>query len=81
MEKWQFNVLFCVGVGGAVLLLFAPALGLESIPNNPMATAGIGSILAYVLTQKRSIVRDHKKDEEPPEKEEPPQKEEEASTP
>lgn len=55
MKSWHFNVLFCVGVGGAVFLLFAPDLGL-SAASNPTATAGVGLILAYVLTQKKDWV-------------------------
>lgn len=62
MKEWQFNVLFFVGVGGAAFLLFAPAIsGMQDIPKNPGAVTGIGTILAYVLTQKKNIVKDKEK--------------------
>lgn len=54
MKEWQFNILFFVGVGGAILLLLGPEFGLK-IGQNPTAITGIGSILAYVLTQRKSI--------------------------
>ncbi len=58
MKEWQFNVLFWVGVGGTVFLVFAPAVpAFDQIPKNPGAIGGIGTILMYVLTQKRSIVK------------------------
>lgn len=62
MKEWQFNVLFFVGVGSAILLLIGPSIGLD-IAKNPLAVSGVGSILGYVLTQKKHIV---KKDEDPP---------------
>lgn len=59
MKEWQFSVLFFVGVGGALFLLVAPAVpGLQDIPKNPGAVTGIGTILAYVLTQKKNIIKD-----------------------
>ena len=51
MKPWQFNVLFVVGVGGALFLLFGAALGLP-MDQNPTAAAGVGAILTYVLTQR-----------------------------
>lgn len=57
LKEWQFNVLFFVGVGGAVLLMFGPTIGLK-IDQNPASMTGVGSILGYILTQKRSWVRD-----------------------
>lgn len=54
LKEWQFNVLFFVGVGGAILLLIGPEFGLK-VGQNATAITGIGSILAYVLTQKSSI--------------------------
>lgn len=51
LKEWQFNVLFFVGVGGAVLLLIGPELGLN-ISQNPTAVTGVGAILTYILTQK-----------------------------
>lgn len=70
MKEWQFNVLFFVGVGGAVLLLLGPEFGLQ-ISNNPTALTGVGAILTYVLTYKRILNRspdDEKKEpyEKPP---------------
>lgn len=60
MKEWQFNVLFVVGVAGAVFLLIAPAInGLEEIPKNPSAIAGVGTILTYVLTQKNRITKNN----------------------
>lgn len=71
LEKWQFNVLFFVGVGGAVLLLIGPELGLN-ISTNPTAVTGIGAILTYVLTQKKALTKsdDKKQDNPPPRKDE-----------
>lgn len=51
MKEWQFNVLFFVGVGGAIFLMLGPEFGL-SVGQNPTAVGGIGAILTYVLTQK-----------------------------
>ncbi len=51
MKEWQFNVLFFVGVGGAVLLLLGPEFGLN-VASQPTALTGVGAILTYVLTQK-----------------------------
>ncbi len=63
LKEWQFNVLFFVGVGGAVLLLFGDKVGLN-ISQNPTALTGIGAILTYVLTQKKTLTQnDEKKDE------------------
>ena len=63
MEKWHFNVLFLVGVGGAVFMLTPFS------PNNPIASTGIGLILAFVLTQRDNIVksdeRGKKKEDQP----------------
>lgn len=56
MKEWQFNVLFLVGVGGALLLLLGPELGLH-INTNPTAVTGIGAILTYVLTQKQALTK------------------------
>lgn len=63
LKEWQFNVLFFVGVGGAILLLIGPDLGLK-LGENPTAVTGVGAILTYVLTQRKSLTRtDKKKDE------------------
>lgn len=64
MKEWQFDVLFLVGVGGAVFMLIAPAIGLEQIPKNPTAVTGVGTILAYVLTQRKRITGKDKKEDE-----------------
>lgn len=56
LKEWQFNVLFVVGVGGALLLLLGPELGLN-INTNPTAVTGIGAILTYVLTQKPALTK------------------------
>lgn len=62
LTNWQFNVLFFVGVGGAILLLIGPELGLD-ISSNPTAVTGVGAILTYVLTQKKALTKhDEKKD-------------------
>lgn len=62
LKEWQFNVLFFVGVGGAILVLIGPEMGLDLIGKNPMAATGVGAILTYVLTQKKTLTK-----EEPPE--------------
>lgn len=51
MRDWQFNILFFIGTGGAVTLLFGPELGLQT-EENPLALTGVGAILAYILKQK-----------------------------
>lgn len=56
MKEWHFNVLFFVGVLGAVVMLVGPEIGLD-IGKNPTAVTGIGAILTYVLTQKKAITR------------------------
>lgn len=68
LKEWQFNVLFFVGVGGAVLMLIGPEVGLD-IETNGTTVTGVGAILAYVLTQKGSFTKD-KKDDTPQKKEE-----------
>lgn len=69
MKEWQFNVLFFVGVGGAVLLLIGPEFGF-TLSDNPTALTGVGAILTYVLTYKRILNRspedETKKGPEPP---------------
>lgn len=68
LKEWQFNVLFVVGVGGALFLLIGPLVGLD-IAENPTSLTGVGAILTYILTQKKAIVRrkisdnERKKDE------------------
>lgn len=65
LKEWQFNVLFFVGVGGAILFLIGPELGLD-INSNPTAATGVGAILTYVLTQKKAITKTDDKQEHPP---------------
>jgi hypothetical protein len=60
LKEWQFNVLFFVGVGGAILLLIGPELGLN-MSNNPTAVTGVGAILAYVLAQKKTLTKTEEK--------------------
>lgn len=56
LKEWQFNILFFVGVGGAVLMLFGEKIGLD-IASNPTSATGIGVILTYVLTQRKSLTK------------------------
>lgn len=62
MKEWQFNVLFFVGVGGAILLLIGQDLGLN-VGSSPTAVTGIGAILTYVLTQKKALTKTSEKKE------------------
>lgn len=64
MKEWQFNVLFFVGVGGAILLLIGPELGF-TFSDNPTALTGVGAILTYVLASQRGKVVG-KDDKQPP---------------
>lgn len=61
LKEWQFNVLFFVGVGSAVLLLIGPNIGLD-VSRNPTAVTGVGAILTYVLTQKKILTAKKKED-------------------
>lgn len=63
LTKWQFNILFFVGVGGAILMLIGPEIGLD-IGKNPNAVLGVGAILTYVLSQKKSLTKPHDKTDE-----------------
>ena len=63
MKEWQFNVLFFVGVGSAVLLLIGPELGLQ-IGQSPGAVTGVGAILTYVLTQRKNLTKHAEKEKE-----------------
>ena len=72
MKEWHFNVLFVVGVLGAVVMLIGPELGLD-IGKNPTAVTGVGAILGYILTQKPKLVKppeNHKSEEKDKSKEE-----------
>lgn len=60
LKEWQFNVLFFVGVGGAIFLLIAPSFGVN-ISNNPIAISGVGAILTYVLKQKKALTKHEEK--------------------
>jgi len=63
LKQWQFDVLFFVGVGGTVLLLVGPSIGLAVQSDNPLTYTGIGAILTFVLTQRSRIVKDKKEEE------------------
>jgi hypothetical protein len=63
MKEWHFNVLFFVGVLGAVAMLLGPEIGLD-IGKNPTAVTGVGAILTYVLTQKKALTRPPPSDNE-----------------
>jgi hypothetical protein len=73
MKEWHFNVLFFVGVLGAVVMLIGPEIGLD-IGKNPTAVTGVGAILGYILTQKPKLIKqppeDHKSEEKDKPKEE-----------
>lgn len=60
MKEWQFNILFFVGVGGAILLLLGPEFGLH-VDQNPTALTGVGAILTYILTQRKNITKNEEK--------------------
>ena len=64
LKEWQFNVLFFVGVGGAIFLLVGPSVGIN-ISNSPTAVTGVGAILTYVLTQKKALTRHEDKSDKP----------------
>lgn len=69
MKEWQFNILFFVGVGGALVLLLGPEFGLE-IGQNPTAVTGVGAILTYVLTQRKTLTNREKSKKNPTNNEE-----------
>jgi hypothetical protein len=62
LRQWQFDVLFFVGVGGAIVLLFGSKLGLD-IGSNPTAVTGVGAILTFVLTQRKHLTKNGEKRE------------------
>lgn len=62
LKEWQFDVLFFVGVGGAILMLIGPSVGLD-IGQNPTTVTGIGAILTYILTQRRAWTKTGKNGE------------------
>ncbi len=69
LTRLQFNILFYVGVGGAVLLLIGPEFGL-TVGQNPIAATGVGAILTFVLTQKEALTKNHPKKKDASAKEE-----------
>lgn len=69
LKEWQFNVLFVVGVGGALFLLLAPSFGIE-VNQSPITVSGVGAILTYILTQKKAITKNDEKDRPPQHKKE-----------
>ncbi len=56
LKEWQFNILFFVGVIGAVLLMVGPSIGI-TISQNPTAVTGVGAILTYILTQRKALTK------------------------
>jgi len=68
LKEWQFNVLFFVGVGGALFLLLGPSLGID-VDQSPVTVSGVGAILTYILTQKKALTKTDKKDDTPQKKE------------
>lgn len=58
LKEWQWNILFFVGVGGAVFLLIGPEFGIK-LSHNPTALTGVGAILTYILTQRNYITKDN----------------------
>lgn len=76
LSKWQFNVLFIVGVGGAVLLLLGPDFGVH-VSRNPTAIGGVGAILTYVLTQRNSFTKHDTKPKQEDKNEKPKQEDKE----
>lgn len=70
MKEWHFNVLFFVGVVGAVVMLLGPEVGLD-IGKNPTAVTGVGAILGYILTQKQKVVKPPNKEDDPKKVEDP----------
>lgn len=67
LKEWQFNILFFVGVIGAVLLMVGPSIGIN-VSQNPTAVTGIGAILTYILTQKKALTKNGDDDASPPTK-------------
>lgn len=65
LKEWQFNVLFFVGVGGAIFLLLGPEFGLKTA-SNPTAFTGVGAILTYILTQKKQFTKNEKSTKDQP---------------
>lgn len=61
MKEWQFNILFFIAIGGALLALIGPEFGLE-VGQNPTALTGVGAILTYVLTQRDSFTKKDQSD-------------------
>ena len=47
-KNWHFNVIFIVGIGGLLLILFSDPLGIN-IPRE--VTALIGAMLAFIYQQ------------------------------
>lgn len=80
MKEWQFNILFFVGVAGAIFLVIGPEFGLD-LSSNPTALAGVGSILTYILTQKSTITKHHNGESKKPRSESPNENDEENNDP
>lgn len=69
LKEWQFNILFFVGVIGAVLLMVGPSIGMN-VSQNPTAVTGVGAILTYILTQKKALTKNVDDDSSKPTKKE-----------
>lgn len=59
MKEWQFNILFALAVGGAVIMLFGDKIG---VTVRPEVVGIFGLVMAYVLQQHDSRKKD--KDDE-----------------
>jgi hypothetical protein len=59
VEKWQFNVIFVVGIAGTIVLLIGPDIGLENV-QSPGAVGGVGAIMTYILTQRDRLIKNGK---------------------
>lgn len=59
MRDWQFDVVFVVGIIGALVMLFSDPLHIQV---RPEVVTLFGVMLAFVYQQKRSKDDDHKND-------------------
>jgi hypothetical protein len=69
LKEWQFNILFFVGVIGAVLLMVGPSIGIK-VSESPNAVMGVGAILTYILTQKKALTKTEDDETSKPKKKE-----------
>lgn len=61
MKDWQFNVLFLLACGGAIVLLLGEEIG---VTVKPEVVTVFGAIMAFVLTQQRTSEKEEKEDKE-----------------